>query len=277
MGFKSQDGIRSKAFSSASSNDFSSDNMFTGVWNLNQDNLDRMDPFTTGYAAIIWTRLPAFLDYGNSSATKQFKALTERNFKSFSGLSDLTLDTDQLSHGFTGNELPVATNIKKENTTFTLRHYELSGSPVRELYQLWIAGIRDPETGLATYNGYLNNSDSAHMYSMKNHTGELLYVVTDPSFAAGGHGNGIEFACYYTNVFPTKIPMDHLNYTSGDHSLPEIDIEFRGNFHMSKSINEMAVKAMKTYQITKSYGDYKVEHFTFHGGYDSTPSARIQG
>jgi hypothetical protein len=256
--FFSQEGIRSRAFSSDSNvkTDFSTDNLFTGVWNLNRDNLDRFDPFIQGWAAIVWTKLPAFFEKSSKSAvTTQFKHLTEKNFKSFSGISDITLEADQMSAGFTGNELPVATTIKKENTSFTLKHYELSGSPVREMYQYWITGIRDPETGVATYHGAIANGNL--VYSMKNHTGELLYVVTDPSFAIGG-AMGIEFAAYYTNVFPTKIPQDHLNYSSGDHGLTEIDIEFRGNYHVGTQVNNLAKNAMKSYKITKSYGDTEI-------------------
>jgi hypothetical protein len=256
MAFSSQDNIRSAAFSNGlgANVDYTTDNLFTGVWRLDQSNLNKFDPFVGGYAGIVWTQLPAFWDKADSGSgmTAQFKALTERNFKAFSGIGDLTLDTDALSTGFAGNELPVATNIKKENTTFTIKHYELAGSPIRELYQYWITGIRDPETGLATYHGAIANG---MVYSMKNHTAELLYIVTDPSFAIGG-AIGIEFACYYTNVFPTKIPQDHLNYSSGDHAITEIDQEFRGNYHQSSAINNLAVTAMKSYTITKTYGDY---------------------
>lgn len=241
------------------------DNLFAGVWRLDQDNLDSYDPFIQGYAAIIWTALPRFFSkpeaqVGTKSISDEFKVMTERNFKAFSGISNLTLDSDQITHGVAGNELPVATNIKKENTSFTLKHYELSGSPIRNLYQYWITGIRDPETGLATYHGAI----AAGMpYSIQNHTAELLYVVTDPSFAVGGK-NGIEFAAYYTNVFPTTIPQDHLNYSSGDHGLTEIDIEFKGCYHQSNSVNSMAVKVMSTYKINKKMDDWNY-HATTEG------------
>lgn len=255
--YKTQDSIKSNNI------DFSSDNLFTGVWRLGNDNINRFDPFIPGYATVIWTKLPVFMD---DSSQKQFRALTEKNFKAFSGLSDISLEVESLAHGFTGNELPVATTIRKENTTFNLRHYELAGSPIRQYYTEWITGIRDPETGLATYNGKIK--DQTYQYSMKNHTGELLYIVTDPSNAVGG-ASGIEFACYYTNVFPTKIPLDHLNYSSGDHGLVETDIEFRGNFHMSKDINDMAVKAMQTYAIKKTYGEYNsLSNVTSYVGYN---------
>lgn len=255
----SQEGIRSRCFSPNEKiqTNFANDNLFAGVWRLNNENLDRFDPFVQGWAAIIWTKCPEFFKYGDGGKRdvyNQFKYLTERNFKSLSGIGDITLESDNMSSGFTGNELPVATSMKKENTSFTLKHYEFSGSPIRELYQFWITGIRDPETGIATYHGAIKSQEL--IYSMKNHTGEILYTVTDASFAIGGGADSIEFAAYYTNVFPTKIPQDHLNYTAGDHGLTEIDQEFKANFHTGRKVNQLAVQALKTYTITKTYGDY---------------------
>jgi hypothetical protein len=245
--FTSQSGILQKGVKGAN---YTTDNLFAGMWRLDQSNLDRFDPFITGYAFIMWTKLPQF--FKDTTMKKNFQALTEKNFKAFSGVSDMTLQVEDMTTGFAGNSYGVATNLQKENTSFTLTHYELAGSPIRELYQYWVTGIRDPETGLAHYNGNIDTLG----YSAKNHTGELLYVVTDPS----GSEKGIEFACYYTNVMPTKIPMGHLNYSSGDHAVQEIEIDFRGNFHQSQAINDLAVSAMKVYKIQKQYGDYSLNN-----------------
>ena len=61
--------------------------------------------------------------------------------------------------------------------------------------------------------------------------------------------------------------MDHLNYTSGDHSLAEISMDFRGTLHKSQQINELAAAYLKQHAISQSYnlhgyGDY---------GYYDTP------
>lgn len=230
-----------------------SDNLFSGVWDLNQNNLDRFDPFITGYSFIVWTKLPAFFEKSDiTGLSDRFKGITEKNFKTFSGLGDMSLSVEDMTHGFTGNAYGVATNIQKENTSFTISHYESAGSPIRQLYTYWVTGIRDFETGLGNYHGLVDKLEGG--YSAKNHTGELLYILTDPS--GGWNGTGIEFACYYTNVMPTKIPMDHLNYTSGDHSVPELSIDFRGNYHQSDAINELAAKFLKENHIKKGYSSY---------------------
>lgn len=204
-------------------------NFFKGTWDFRHGEVGQYDPFIGGYAFIVWTRLPDFFD---ENMKTRFKWMTMRNFKSFDGISDIELGTEALTAGFTGNEFNVPTNITKGNTEFTLKHQELSGSPIRELYNYWITGIRDFDTGVATYHGRSSS------YSIQNHTGELLYIVTDPS--GGTLQNSVEFAAYYSNVFPTKIPMSHLNYNSGEHSLTEIDISFKGIFHQSDKINKIA-------------------------------------
>ena len=217
--------------------DFSKENMFIGQWNLSQEKLTAYDPFVTGYAFIYWLKTPQFFETDEANTLKY---LTARNFKSFSGITDMTMDTESVTAGFGGLEMAHAVNLKKENTTFTLKHQELAGSPIRQIYEHWITGIRDPETGLATYHGKI---ESGTEYSAKNHTGELLYIVTDPSGGANGK-SGIEFAALYTNVFPTKIPQDHLNWSNGEHGLVEMDIDFRGTFHKNHEVDKLAVQAL---------------------------------
>ena len=244
--FKTQQGIRNYDWDRSNGNNF-----FNGRFQLNKANLDAYDPFITGYAFIIWMELPAFFD---QTRQQNFKNMTQKNFKSFSGIGDMTLNFDQISAGFTGNEYPVPTTIAKENTSFSLKHTEFAGSPIRDLYTYWVTGIRDFETGIAHYHGKVNSEGLK--YSMKNQVGELLYIVTDPSAGVNNAADAIEFAAYYTNVIPTKIPQDHLNYNSGDHGVVEVDIEFRGNFHMSEKINQLAASQLKTLQLLEGWGSF---------------------
>ena len=273
--FHSQYGIRTSLIPNRSANasnlpsarSYSSSSIFMGLQRLDQNNLDKIDPFITGFAFFVWTKGPYFIE---AEIWKNFKFLTERNFKSFDGIEDMSLNTDNMQAGFAGNELPIPTNLTRGNTAFTLTHYELAGSPIREGYQYWITGIRDPETGLAHYQGVINKETGAGgermIYSLRNHSAEAIYIVTDPSGASVYEGQGcypgaIEFAAYFTNVVPTKVPMGHLNYSSGDQGMQEISAEFVGTFHQSKAVNELAVKILDNYIITQHAGDYDfIEH-----------------
>lgn len=208
-------------------------NFFKGSMNL--QNLE-FDPLITGYAFIVWTKIPSWVE----KEYPGFKAMTQKNFLAFSGLDDIELQTSQLQFGFNANEYNAASGIQKNNTTFNLRHAELSGSPIKNMYQFWVTGIRDPETGIATYPKAYNLE-----YAAKNHTGELMYIVTRPD-ANNVDKKNIEFAAYYTNVFPKKIALGHLNYEQGQHDDQTIDMPFNGNLHISPQVDEYAIELLRT-------------------------------
>lgn len=205
---------------------------FTGGMNLQTLNFD---PFVSGYAVIIWTKLPSWV----TDEYPGFAAMTQKNFKSFEGLSDMELQTGQYEHSFNGNQYDFATSITKGNTEFTLKHQEFSGSPIKNMYQHWVTGIRDPRTDIAQYPRKYGLD-----YCAKNHTGELLYIVTRPDIN-NVDMNNIEFAAYYTNVFPTKVPFSHLNYTQNSHDPAEIDITFKGTLNIGAKVDSFAKEKLK--------------------------------
>lgn len=222
-------------------------NEFTGMLGGNGRDMVN-DPFIKGYAFIRWTKLPKWV----TDAYKQAAEFMEANFMEFSGLSDMEMSTETVPSGFNANEYHVAGGMQKQNTDFSLKFTEWSGSPVRAMFQYWVSGIRDPETGLATYVAVNDGK-----YGAQHHTGEMLYVVTRPDAHNVG-GNNIEFACYYTNVMPTRIPLSHLTYSQGDRGKVELDIPFKANFHMSPKIDAFATKVLgETMFKYKSLGDYE--------------------
>jgi len=202
---------------------------FQGAPNTNQDTLN-YDPFLPGYAFIFWFKLPTWL----TANFPNFANLTQKNFMAFSGLSDIDLQTVAHNYGFANNEYHVASTIQKQNTEFTLRHTEFSGSPIRNAYTFWVSGIRDPETGIATYPKFAGID-----YAAKNHTAEMLYVVTRPDVNNTAKNN-IEFACYYTAIMPKRIPLNHLNFELGSHDIQNLEIPFSGNLHISPQIDAFA-------------------------------------
>ena len=234
---------------------------FTGSMNTKSLNFD---PYVGGYAFIIWTKVPFWV----KDAYPDFEMMTQKNFKSFDGISDIELESEDYTHTFNGNGYPTATNITKGNTDFTLRHQEFSGNPIRKMYQFWVSGIRDPRTGIATYPKIYGCD-----YGAKNHTGELLYIVTRPDANNVENGfNNIEFAAYYTDVFPTKIPLSHLNYSQGDHSLAEIDINFKGTMNISPKVEAYAQEKLKdAYRFV-----FETEFDPQHANFNLDDNARLK-
>ena len=217
---------------------------FTGV--EDQVNLN-LDPFISGYAFIYWVDLPSWFE--KDEDLKYFKQLTQKNFHAFSGVMDMDLGTTSYQTGFAGHEINVPTTISRQNTDFTITHKEYSGSPMIRMYQKWINMIRDSRTNLPLYPK-LYDLD----YGQRNHTGQLLYIVTRPD-ATNTSKNIVEYACLYTNVFPTNIPLGTLyNFDNGSQDSPTIEITFKGTPEIGPSVNEYAKKILRE-KIMNKEGD----------------------
>jgi hypothetical protein len=227
-------------------NEYESPSSFLGALDLAGKDMTN-DPMIKGYAYFRWLKLPSWV-------LKKFpKAMefTEANMQGFDGISDIDLTTEAVTSGFAAQEYQVAAGVTKGNTEFQIKFQEFSGSPVRSLFQYWASGIRDPETGLATY---VNVNDG--QYGARHHTGELLYIQTRPD-AHNVDNDNIEFAAIYTSVFPTKIALAQHNYSKGDHGQVEIDIPFKGNFHTSQAVEDLAKKVLKSTMFGfRAMGDY---------------------
>ena len=225
----------------------STKSFFNGSYNTMM--LD-FDPLVSGYSFFKWIVVPSWV----SAAFPDFQAMTEKNFLAGFSLADMELQTADVTHGFAQNTYNIASNIQKGNNEFSITHREFSGSPIRNMYQYWVTGIRDPETGIATYPR-VHGTD----YAAKNHTGEIIYIVTRPDANNVGRNN-IEFACYYTAVMPTAIRLSQFAFTHGTHDAFEYEQNFRGVFHMSSKVDAFAKQVL----------DEKVYGFMEMGEFDPT-------
>lgn len=204
------------------------------------------DPYVSGFAFIKWIKAPSWL-----TKVDEFKMLTERNFKAFSGISDMQMDTGGITAGFTGNELSFAKGSVQKTEGFSLKYQERSGSPETKTYNEWVSGIRDPKTGIATYP-----KKSGLAYHSDNHTGVLLYVVTRPDADNfGGVEGNIEFAALYTNVMPTKIILAHYNFATNEHENAEQEQEFKGYMNIGSAVEKFAAQYMTQEKIYKFHNE----------------------
>ena len=215
---------------------------FTGV--DDQVNL-YLDPIVTGYAFIYWVDLPNWFE--KDADLKYFKQLSEKNFRSFQGINSIELNTAQLQTGFAGHEINVVTGVSRQNTEFQIGHKEFSGSPMTKMYQKWISMIRDPRTGVALYPKLYNVE-----YGARNHSGQLLYIMTRPDATNAGK-NVVEYACFYSNVVPTNVPLDSLyNFEIGSQDSPQIEITFKGFPEIGPNVNAYAEKILKEKIMSKN-------------------------
>lgn len=202
------------------------DNFFTGAINTGQIS---HDPYVTGFAFWVWVSVPTWL-----SNPEEFKALSQKNFLAFQGLSNLEMETEGVRGGFTANETHYAKQTGAKPTEFTLRYQIHSGSPLDRFYNEWYSGIRDPHTGIATYPKQFGLE-----YHSSNHTGVGLYVVTRPD-ANNFDAKNIEFATLITHMQPKRINMEHFNFEQGTNDFATGEMPFSGVMHFGQQVAQYA-------------------------------------
>ena len=216
--------------------------LMMGGLNVTHDVLDQYDPLVTGYYRLFMIRKPLFLTRTNEEKIKNFKHILEYGNTGVDGLGDVTLDMSEITGGYAGRSFSVPTVAKDDTTGFSVKVYEFSGSPIREILHSWINGISDTQSGLAHYNGLI--AEGQLPYKQSNHTAEFIYVVTDRT------GMNVEYACLFANCMPKGYKNDQFNSGSaGDHSFVETTIEFTCTKYESIDINKKAAILLKNYQI----------------------------
>ncbi|MGL5745110.1 MAG: hypothetical protein ACRCXX_08165 [Cetobacterium sp.] len=265
------------AFLKKYNTDLAKDGHFRGITKFDSNNLQRFNPLTTAsHAFIIWTKQCPFVSLlpNGKELQKIFKTVTEKGFKSFSGINGIQLATETLTPGSTGNDANIATVTTDDSNSFGIKCYEFSGRPIGNYIELIMTGISDPKTKVATYHGLI--ADGIMEFAPKNHTMELLYVVTDNTELS----TGIEYSCLITNILFTESPRDFLNFDRGNTGIVEIDINFTGVKYESPAINEIATKALASLRYNKTQLEYNpnILAFTtenFDGQTPATPNPSL--
>ena len=205
--------------------------------------LECYDPFKTGFGRIFMIRQPLFVMHAIPTKMRKFKHILEYANTGISGIGNMTVQTATMEGGYSNRQMVLPTMLEDGTNEIQIKTYEFSGSPVREVLHYWITGVMDPNSGLTTYHGALDDEAFTYDANLANHTAEFIYCLTDQS------GRKVEYACLFANCFPKEIPMDHLNTDSGDHNTVPLTISFSTTKYESKQINDTAVKLLKKYQI----------------------------
>ena len=220
---------------------------FLGGLNVTRQALEQYDPLKTGFGRIFMIRKPLFVDKQIPTKLAKFKHVLEYANIGVEGLQNITLDSNPLTGGYTNRQMDIPNIAKDDQTSFTIKTYEFSGSLMREVIQYWINGVADIQSGLSHYNG------AQIPVCQANQTAEFIYVVTDQT------GTNVEYACLFANCMPREIKLDQFNYSAGDHNLVQMDIEFTCTRYMSPQINNLAQGLLVKYGIL-------MNSLNFHSG-----------
>lgn len=127
--------------------------LFLGGTNVTHDVLQAYDPLRTGFGRIFMVRKPAFLAETNPEGLRKLKHIIEYGNTSINGLQDIELDTNSIQGGYTNKAFAIPSTVNDGTNQITIKVYEFSGSPVRQMIHAWINGMVDLQTGLTHYNG----------------------------------------------------------------------------------------------------------------------------
>ena len=193
-----------------------------------------MDPYTTGVGYVIWDKLPSQV-IPNADKARLFLANIAQSFT----LPSITLNAIEYN-GLNNLKWAVPGTAELDSQTFTVRMIEWKDAPVIQLIGRWITMIRDINYGVA------NMSD----YTQSAYKGRVIYASTDVT------GKNVQFAALFTGVFPTRVPLDALNFDTATQDKVEPDFEF--HFDMMFTGNETITLAQSRVDSTFSSSTSKL-------------------
>lgn len=216
------------------------------------NHLKQWDPLIGNYPRLFMVRKPiSVVEYFADEPQKfnAFKHMLEYGNLGVTGLSNVTVDFDEIKGGYGGRSFEIPKGTQDSTNEITIKLLELSGSPVREILHSWVNSVVDLDTSLLHYNGMIASGKLG--YSQANHTAEFIYVSTDRT------GMKVEYACHLTNCFPKEIPTDQFNADDpSDHKHVEIDVKFTCSKREGIDVNKKAIKLLKAYQIMVNSLEY---------------------
>ena len=199
--------------------------------------LVQFNPYETGYAAFIVCQMPKFIDvlakYNQdyNKLIKNWQHIIEYEFKSFSGIEDITVESMQLGDDL--NNINVINKVTLQGaSTFTLSYEEKSGSPLTKFAKLYTTGIKDGRTQVKTYHGLIHNGILEDGF--ENEVFTFLFIATDNTMRK------VEFSTLIIGAQLTNCQQSIYNYTKGDINKQDIDVTFTGYPIMNSKIDAAA-------------------------------------
>ena len=204
--------------------------------------LEQFNLYETGYSFLIVTRIPKFLQELGAKNSEYKKLIDtyvhilEYEFRGLEGLENLTTDTAELTNGI--KKTDIITKVTRQGgSNFSMRFQEKAGSVITKVHELFLTGIKDPDTQVKTYHGLLQDGTMEKGY--ENEVFNFLYIVTDNSLMQ------VEKAYFLAAAQPTTAELSIYNSEKGDIQFKEISVEFNAYPIHGIKINEKAVELLK--------------------------------
>ena len=213
-------------------------NLLRGVTDFS--NLAQFDNYESGYSFLVTITRPKFLtvmasqDDGFKSLLDSYERVIENEFLGIDNIDDMTTETQQISNGIT--EVNVITKVVRQaGTTVSMRYKEKSGGLITKVHTAYLRGIKDPNTQVKRYNGYIDHPSIAGEAGYDKECWTYLYGVTDNTYM------NIEQAFLLCNCQPTKADYSIYNSEKGTIEFKDITIELN-TFMINSNMVDLCAK-----------------------------------
>ena len=211
-------------------------NLMRGVTDFS--NLEQWDLYEKGYPFLCVVSIPQFLrdladrdPNGIGVLIDNYVHILENDFRGIDNIDNITADTGEITNGIRSVQLINKVN-KPTNSNFSLNYYERSGSVLTKVQELYLTGIKDPDTQVKHYHGLIDDwvfrnqgSTSGKDPGFHQEVFNFMYFMTDNTMTK------IERAFLIAACQPTSANYSDL-YTGnkGDIQFAELSLPFNGFF-----------------------------------------------
>ena len=211
-------------------------NLMRGVTDFS--NLEQWDLYEKGYPFLCVVSIPQFLrdladsDDNISVIVNNYVHILENDFRGIDNIDNITGDTNgEITNGIRSIQL-INKVTKASNSNFSMNYYERSGSILTKAHELYLTGIKDPDTQVKHYHGLIDNwiFNGVDTVSGKDpgphqECFTFMYFLTDNTMTK------IERAFLIAAAQPTVANFSDLySSTKGDINFAEVQLSFNGFF-----------------------------------------------
>ena len=210
-------------------------NLMRGVTDFS--NLEQWDLYEKGYPFLCVVSIPQFLrdlaeqDENIRTIVNNYVHILENDFRGIDNVDNITGETGEITNGIRSIQV-INKVMKPTNSNFTLNYYERSGSILTKAHELYLTGIKDPDTQVKHYHGLID----AWVFNG---------IRTASGIDPGPHQECFSFMYFLTDNTMTKIERAFLiaacqptsaNYqdlysgTKGDIQFADVALPFNGFF-----------------------------------------------
>lgn len=227
-------------------------NLMRGVTDFS--NLEQYDLYEKGYPFMMVVKAPDFMldlakkdPSGIGVIVNNYIHILENDFRGIDNIESITGETNgEITNGIRSIQLINKVTKGTSSTQFTARYYERSGSIITKANELYLTGIKDPDTQVKHYHGLIDDYVFRGIETLSGkdpgphrECWAFLYFVTDNTMTK------IERAFLIAAVQPNTANFADLYAgDKGDIGFTELTLNFNGFFINNDMVYQKAQKAL---------------------------------